>query len=145
MKNNAEHRAVVLASLFTLALMFCAAPARAQLAQLTAVPDNTPAIGEEYTYLPAGLFVYSKTDLSLPGPGAINVTRVYRSGDTTTVGSSKQHNNRAFGLDTRLNYDMFLHYVGLNSNGQYEWDVGDAGQLRAVLHFGYDQLPFHMQ
>jgi YD repeat-containing protein len=123
MKIKAEHHTVVLASLFTLALIFCAAPARAQLAQLTAIPNGQPAIGEQYTYLALGLFVYSKTDLSLPGPGPIDVTRVYRSRDNTTVSGSQQHNNRAFGLGTRLNYDMFLSYVGLNSNAQYEWDV----------------------
>jgi YD repeat-containing protein len=79
-----------------------------QIAQLTAVPNRTPAIGEEFTYLSSGMFEYSKTDLSLPGPMPINVTRVYRSSDKT----SGNFNNRAFGLGTRLSYDMFLINVG---------------------------------
>lgn len=89
-------------------LISCPGPARAQLSQLTAIPGRTPSIGEQFTYLSGGLFVYSKTDLSLPGPMPINVTRVYRSSDK----AGGNFNNRAFGLGTRLNYDMFLVNVG---------------------------------
>ena len=87
---------------------------------LTFIPGmHGPAIGEQFTELASGIFAYSKTDLSLPGPMPINVTRVYRSEDKT----SSVWNSRAFGLGIRLNYDVFLHFVGLNSNNQYEWDV----------------------
>src|SRR5208337_2566940 len=76
---------------------------------LTAIPTMPgPAIGEQFTELSSGIFTYSKTDLSLPGPIPINVTRVYRSSDET--GST--WNNRAFGLGTRLNYDIFVYSVG---------------------------------
>ncbi len=142
MKIKAQHHAVVLASLFTVALIFCAAPVRAQLAQLTAVPNGTPAIGEEYNYLVNGLFVYSKTDLSLPGPGAIDVSRVYRSRDNTPVSGGQRHNNRAFGIGTRLSYDMFLYYVGLNSNGQYEWDVQMPDSSALVCTSTTNNYPF---
>src|SRR5271166_133814 len=78
---------------------------------LTAVTSmHGPAIGEEFTELSAGVFTYSKTDLSLPGPMPINVTRVYRSEDQT----SGSWNNRAFGIGTRLNYDIFLYTSGSN-------------------------------
>jgi len=72
---------------------------------LTGIPSMAgPAIGEQFTELSSGIFTYSKTDLSLPGPMPINVTRVYRSTDET----SSTWNNRAFGIGTRLTYDMFV-------------------------------------
>ncbi len=75
-------------------------------ASLTAIPSMPgPAIGEQFTELSSGIFTYSKTDLSLPGPMPINVSRVYRSTDET----SSTWNNRAFGIGTRLNYDMFVY------------------------------------
>ena len=78
---------------------------------LTNVPDTPgPAIGEQFTELAVGIFAYSKIDLSLPGPMSINVGRVYRSNDQT----SSNWNNRAFGVGTRLNYDMFIYTT---SNG----------------------------
>ena len=78
-------------------------PTQSSLTALPATPG--PAIGEEFTELSAGIFTYSKTDLSLPGPMPINVTRVYRSTDQT----STAWNNRAFGVGTRLNYDIFIY------------------------------------
>src|ERR1700691_3503149 len=72
---------------------------------LTNVPGmQGPAIREQFTELSSGIFTYSKTDLSLPGPMPINVARVYRSTDQTSG-----WNNRAFGLGTRLNYDIFIY------------------------------------
>ena len=78
---------------------------------LTALPVMPgPPIGEQFTELTSGIFSYSKTDLSLPGPMPINVTRVYRSVDQT----SSDWNNRAFGVGTRLNYDMFVYNGALS-------------------------------
>ena len=78
---------------------------------LTALPlMHGPAIGEQFTELASGIFTYSKTDLSLPGPIPINITRVYRSEDET----SSAWNNRAFGIGTRLNYDIFVYSSGNN-------------------------------
>ena len=74
-----------------LCLVTCAGAARAQvqatppqspqpllstqksLTNISSMPE--PAIGEESTELSSGVFSYSKTDLSLPGPMPINVTR----------------------------------------------------------------------
>ncbi len=47
----------------------------------------------------SGLFVYRTTDLSLPGPLPIDLTRVYRQGDTDA---------RTFGVGTNFTYGMFL-------------------------------------
>jgi RHS repeat-associated protein len=47
----------------------------------------------------SGLFTSETTDLYLPGPIPISLTRVYRQGDT---------NARAFGLATNFTYGMFL-------------------------------------
>jgi YD repeat-containing protein len=69
-----------------------------------------PAPGEQFTSLSSGIFTYSKTDMSLPGPMPINVTRVYRSQDRTASNpSGSTWNARDFGLGTRLSYDIFLH------------------------------------
>ncbi len=127
--------------------ILAAGSAHAQLSELTAIPDTSqptatadsqlatsasspsssipnriPAFGEEYTYLSAGLFVYSKTDLSLPGPMPINITRVYRSEDLT----SGNYNNRAFGQGTRLNYNLFLTKP---SSTEVDINMPDSSQL----------------
>jgi RHS repeat-associated protein len=47
----------------------------------------------------SGLFTNQVTDLYLPGPMPITLTRAYRQGDT---------NSRAFGLATNFTYGMFL-------------------------------------
>ncbi|MGC1398536.1 DUF6531 domain-containing protein, partial [Candidatus Binatus sp.] len=114
-------RAVCFAAIIFLVAIVGAAKARAQGVSplithpsLTNVPGMPgPAIGEQFTELSSGIFTYSKTDLSLPGPMPINVTRVYRSTDQTSG-----WNNRAFGLGTRLNYDIFIYQL-YNGGSEY--------------------------
>jgi hypothetical protein len=137
---------MLLVSLVGLMLALWAAPARAQLSELIAIPNSQPtatadsqltaaatspsssipnripAFGEEYTYLSAGIFVYSKTDLSLPGPMPINITRVYRSEDLT----SGTYNNRAFGQGTRLSYNLFITKPG---STEVDINMPDSSQL----------------
>ncbi len=91
-----------------------------------------PAPGEQFTELSSGVFTYSKTDLSLPGPMPINVTRVYRSSDKV-AGSG--WNARAFGLGTSLNYDLFLYSFSEAQNGTYtdaNLVLPDGGMVRCV-------------
>ena len=121
-------RAVCFAAIIFLVAIVGAAKARAQGVSplithpsLTNVPGMPgPAIGEQFTELSSGIFTYSKTDLSLPGPMPINVTRVYRSTDQTSG-----WNNRAFGLGTRLNYDIFVYYL----NGSAYVSMPDSSTL----------------
>lgn len=69
-----------------------------------------PAPGEQYTSLSSGIFTYSVTDLSLPCPMPITVTRVYRSNDYSGGPSpSTNWHLRDFGYGTKLNYDIYLH------------------------------------
>ncbi len=60
-------------------------------------PGGTP--GGDPVDLGTGLFDYRKTDLHLPGPMPISLTRIYRQGDT---------NNYEFGLGTTTQYEAFL-------------------------------------
>ncbi|HVA79815.1 MAG TPA: DUF6531 domain-containing protein [Candidatus Binataceae bacterium] len=95
-----------------------------------------PPPGEQFTALAAGLFIYSKTDLSLPGPMPINITRVYRSSDVT----GGTWNNRDFGTGTRLNYDIFLHSNSEISNGTYtdaEVVMPDGGMIECLRSDSY--------
>ncbi|HEY6420721.1 MAG TPA: DUF6531 domain-containing protein, partial [Candidatus Binataceae bacterium] len=75
-----------------------------------------PAPGESLTAMGAGLFEYSKTDLTIVAPIPINVTRTYRSYD-------KDVNNNivygAFGIGTTLNYDIYLYSATEVANGQF--------------------------
>lgn len=50
--------------------------------------------------LATGLFVHGETDLSLPGPMPIKLTRQYRQDDSNTY---------SFGLGTGMPYDMYLY------------------------------------
>jgi hypothetical protein len=125
MKSETHRHVGVFVAVFLGVALSATTTVRAQISQLTAVPNRTPAIGEEYTYLSSGLFEYSKTDLSLPGPMPINITRVYRSSDKT----SGTNNNRAFGLGTRLNYDVFLHQV---SSNEIDVEMPDSAALVCI-------------
>jgi Domain of unknown function (DUF6531) len=90
-----------------------------------------PAPGERFTALSSGIFTYSKTDMTLPGPMPINITRVYRSADKTK-GSTFPYNPRDFGYGTRLSYDIFLHSFSEASNGTYtdaEVIMPDGGRI----------------
>lgn len=60
------------------------------------IPSQT---GGDPVDLFTGLFVYSKTDLALPGAIPITLTRTYRQSD---------YISRAFGIGTTHPYDMFL-------------------------------------
>jgi YD repeat-containing protein len=94
---------------------------------IAATPGPMP--GEQFTDISSGIFTYSKTDMSLPGPMPINVTRVYRSGDQF----SGNWLSRAFGVGTSLNYDMFLYsHSEASGSGQFndtEVVMPDGGQI----------------
>jgi hypothetical protein len=79
-------------------------------------PQIAPAIGEKFTAVSSGLFTYSRTDLTLAAPMPINVSRVYRSEDRDASGAFIE---RAFGLGTRLSYNIFLYSQSETSSGTY--------------------------
>src|SRR5712691_6886497 len=68
-------------------------------------PLTAPAAGEPNGALAQGLFTYTKTDLALPGPMPIEITRTYRSEDRSVSGGA--FNVRSFGKGTMLNYDIY--------------------------------------
>jgi hypothetical protein len=119
----------------------CAPESQAQLIGCEATGTGSciadspgPAPGEQFTELSSGVFTYSKTDMSSPGPMPINVTRVYRSSDK--VGTN--WNARAFGLGTSLSYDMFLYSMS-QASGQYtdaEVVMPDGGMIKCVRSDG---------
>lgn len=82
-----------------------------------------------------GLFVYSKTDLVLPGPIPVSLTRTYRQSDYIT---------RAFGVGTTHPYDMFLigDYCPFDIPGCYaqaDLVLADGGRVHFVRTSpGYD-------
>ncbi|HTT76557.1 MAG TPA: RHS repeat-associated core domain-containing protein [Candidatus Binataceae bacterium] len=75
---------------------------------------RAPAPGEAYTAQTAGLFEYSKTDLTIAAPIPIEITRTHRSFDVD-ANSNKIYG--AFGLATTLNYDIYLYSAGEVSSG----------------------------
>lgn len=98
--------AIALVALLALSLGE-ARPATAGIINGGGIPPVTgPAPGEALTGLAAGLFMASQTDLSLPGPMPIALTRTYRSRD---VNSSGAFIVRPFGLGTNFNYGIFLY------------------------------------
>ena len=84
-----------------------------------------------------GLFVYSKTDLVLPGPIPVSLTRTYRQSDYIT---------RAFGVGTTHPYDMFLigDYCPFEIPGCYaqaDLVLADGGRVHFVRTSpGYDYV-----
>ncbi|MBI4822825.1 MAG: IPT/TIG domain-containing protein, partial [Nitrospirae bacterium] len=50
-----------------------------------------------------GMFIYSKNDIAYPSPSMLNITRLYKS-DNTTIGP--------FGRGTSINYNRFLQTSG---------------------------------
>jgi RHS repeat-associated protein len=83
-------------------------------------PQGGNPSGGEPVDLSTGLFIYEKTDLSLPDVIPISLTRIYRNGDTAT---------RAFGIGTTLPYDMFI--VGnLNDLSWVELVLPTGGRVR---------------
>jgi YD repeat-containing protein len=75
-----------------------------------------PAAGGAYSAMSSGLFTYSKTDLAVGGVLPIWITRTYRSQDRNAAGT---WNQRAFGLGTTLNYDLFLYSNSEVASGTY--------------------------
>ncbi len=132
MKSDLGRAVRVIIILFLVAFAGAAkAQAQSQLS-LTNIPNMPgPAIGEQFTELSSGIFTYSKTDLNLPGPMPINVTRVHRSTDETSG-----WNNRAFGLGTRLNYDMF----GNNGSSSKSVSMPDSSVLYRAGSFALWQI-----
>jgi YD repeat-containing protein len=96
---------------------------------ISSMPGPMP--GEQFTDLSSGIFTYSKTDMTLPGPMPINIARVYRSSDKhNTI-----WNSRAFGLGTSLNYDIFLYSFSEIANGQFtdaEVVLPDGGMIKCI-------------
>jgi RHS repeat-associated protein len=93
-----------------------------------APPGGDPPVGDPVD--PAtGLFIYTKTDLSLPDVIPIALTRTYRPGDATS---------RAFGYGTTNPYAMTLY-----STQNYEWadlilpDGGRVHYTRTSSGTGY--------
>lgn len=79
-------------------------------------PTIVPAAGGTYAAMSSGLFTYSHTDLALPAPMPIAITRTYRSEARNTSGSFIASD---FGLGTTLNYSIFLYSFSEVAAGTY--------------------------
>ncbi len=133
MKVGTPIRTAALQIVLFIGLLLACGSAQAQLlgGQIATMPG--PAPGEEFTELSSGIFTYSKTDLSLPGPMPINITRVYRSSDVN--GATWITAGRDFGIGTRLNYDIFLYSFSEVENGQFadaEVVMPDGGMIKCI-------------
>jgi RHS repeat-associated protein len=71
--------------------------------------------------LGTGLFVYEKTDLSLPGPLPLELTRVYRQGDNVS---------RPFGIGMNYSFNVFL--TSAHQYSEADLNLGDGGQIHYV-------------
>ncbi len=67
---------------------------------------SPPAAGGAFAAIAKSQFIYSKSDLALPAPMPIVISRTYRSRDQD---SSNNFFGRAFGSGTTLNYNIFLY------------------------------------
>ncbi len=77
----------------------------------------------------SGLFTYSKTDLALPAPMPIAITRTYRSRSLNSGGSFIGGD---FGLGAMLNYGIFLYLPDEVASGDYNNAyvvMPDGGQM----------------
>jgi len=87
-------------------------------------PGDRKARRADPVDMSTGLFVYTKTDLSVPDVIPITLTRTYRPGDSIS---------RAFGIGTTHPYDMFM--VGSNNTtpgGGFIWQdliLADGGRV----------------
>ena len=82
-----------------------------------------PASGGDPVDLQTGLFVYSKTDLTLNDVTPIALTRTYRQGDSLS---------RAFGIGTNMNYNIFMVGDDLTTPEGYTWQdliLADGGRI----------------
>jgi hypothetical protein len=93
-------------------------------------PTFGPAPGGAYTAMSSGVFTYAKTDLALPAPMPIAITRTYRSQALDTTGHFIASD---FGLGTTLNYGIFLYSNSEVANGTYtdaEVVMPDGGEIK---------------
>lgn len=97
---------------------------------MVALPSDSPASGPnggptdgEPVDLHTGLFVYTKTDLTLQDVIPLSLTRIYRQSDLVS---------RAFGIGTNLTYDMFLVGDSMNTPEGYTYQdlvFADGGKV----------------
>lgn len=103
-------------------------------------PQIAPPFGEAHGALSSGLFMYSKTDLSMAGVLPIEITRVYRSEDRD---ANLNFIKRDFGVGTSLNYGLYLYSeaeVKSQSNPYANINVvmPDGSQLQCACTAGYN-------
>lgn len=84
-------------------------------------PANTSGQGGEPVDLSTGLFVYHNTDISLPDTLPLNITRVYRSQDSSSG---------PFGIGSSFLYEMGL--TSANNYTEADLNLPDGGQLHYV-------------
>jgi RHS repeat-associated protein len=92
------------------------------------IPNQTLPSGEPYAAISRGKYEFSTTDLSLPGPMPLELTRIYRSEDTGGGGSWQI---MPFGIGMNFNYDLWLSSESIQAgNGYRDIDfVYPDGQL----------------
>ena len=86
-----------------------------------AIPGNPT--GGEPVDLQTGLFIYKKTDFALNDVIPLRLTRTYRQAD---------YQNRAFGLGTTMEYDMFMVGDAQNTPEGYTYQdliLADGGRI----------------
>src|SRR5262249_5661481 len=83
-------------------------------------PGNSPSAGDPVD-LATGLFVWQKTDLTLPDTLPLSLTRVYRPADTVS---------RAFGIGQTFSYDMYLY--SQNQYTEVDLFLPDGGKVHCV-------------
>jgi RHS repeat-associated protein len=102
-------------------------------------PQIGPAVGEPFGDMSSGLFMYSKTDMTVAAPIPIVITRTYRSEDRN---SANTFNLRDFGLGTTLNYVIYLYSAaevtgGSDPYGSASIVLPDGGQITCSCAAGY--------
>jgi RHS repeat-associated protein len=80
------------------------------------IPDQTLPSGEPYAAISRGKYEFSTTDLSLPGPMPLQLTRTYRSEDTGGGGSWQI---MPFGIGMNFNYDLWLSSESIQAGQGY--------------------------
>ncbi len=80
------------------------------------IPDQTLPSGEPYAAISRGKYEFSTTDLYLPGPMPLELTRTYRSEDTGGGGSWQI---MPFGIGMNFNYDLWLSSESIQAGQGY--------------------------
>jgi len=102
-------------------------------------PQISPPVGEPFGDMSSGLFMYSKTDMTVAAPIPIVITRTYRSEDRN---SANGFNVRDFGLGTSLNYVIYLYSAAEVTGGSSPYAnasivLPDGGQIKCTCASGY--------